>query len=124
MEKHLHRNGTRIVKFFLHLSRDEQKRRFIARIDDPRKNWKFSAADVEESRLWPKYMSAYEECLTATSTRNAPWHVVPADDKQNARLIISQAIFDTLEDLKMAYPKPDRARQDELRALRKLLQKK
>src|SRR4029077_8074521 len=81
MEKHLHRNGTRIVKIFLHLSKDEQRKRFVARIDDPQKNWKFNAAHVTDRKLWPRYRKAYEACLTATSSAFAPWFVVPADDK-------------------------------------------
>src|SRR5665213_3230943 len=90
LEKHLHANGTRIVKIFLHLSKDEQRKRFLARIDEPEKNWKFSLADIEERKFWKHYMKAYEECLSATSTDDAPWYVVPADDKQNARLIVSR----------------------------------
>jgi len=92
LEDHLHRNGTRIIKFFLHLSKHEQRERFLERIDEPDKNWKFSAADVAERKLWDHYQKAYEECLGGTSTATAPWHVVPADDKENARLIVSQII--------------------------------
>ena len=99
LEKHLHANGTRIVKFFLYLSKDEQKKRFIERIDQPEKNWKFSMADIQERKFWKQYMSAYEESLTATSTDDSPWYVVPADDKENARLIVSQIVLDTLEEL-------------------------
>ena len=101
LEAHLHRNATRIVKFFLHLSKDEQRRRFLARIDEPDKNWKFSRSDIEERKHWNDYMKAYGLCLGATSTRQAPWYVVPADDKPNARLIISQIILSTLQGLKM-----------------------
>jgi PPK2 family polyphosphate:nucleotide phosphotransferase len=104
LENHLYRNGTRIVKFFLHVSKDEQRRRFLARIDEPDKNWKFSRGDLEERKFWNDYMKAYEACLSATSSREAPWYVVPADDKKNARLIISRTILDTLHGLKMAYP--------------------
>jgi PPK2 family polyphosphate:nucleotide phosphotransferase len=104
LEQHLHRNGTRVVKFFLHLSNEEQRLRFLARLDDPDKNWKFSLADIEERRRWPDYMKAYAACLGATSTDDAPWYVVPADDKANARLIVSQVIVDTLDALKMRYP--------------------
>ena len=121
LENHLHRNGTRVIKFFLHLSKEEQRKRFLARIDDPDKNWKFSQADTEERKLWKRYMEAYEACLGATSTRTAPWYVVPADDKENAQIIISQVILDTLEALKMNYPRPDKARRKELQAIRKLL---
>jgi len=121
LERHLHRNGTRIVKFFLHLSRDEQRRRFLARIDNPKKNWKFSIADVDERERWKDYMRAYEDCLEATSTARAPWYVVPADDKENARLIVSQVLLDTMGRLKMRYPAADPARLEELRAIRKRL---
>jgi PPK2 family polyphosphate:nucleotide phosphotransferase len=122
LERHLHGNGTRIVKFFLHLSKEEQRRRFLARIDEPEKNWKFSLADIEERQYWKKYMSAYEACLGATSTAHAPWYIVPADDKQNARLIISQIVLDTLADLKMSYPKTGEKRHRELLAIRKRLE--
>jgi PPK2 family polyphosphate:nucleotide phosphotransferase len=123
LENHLHSNGTRIIKFFLHLSKDEQRRRFLARIDDPQKNWKFSQADIKEREMWKDYQRAYEDCLTATSTKLAPWYVVPADDKENARLIISQVILDTLDELKMRYPKPDKGHRKELQSIRKLLTK-
>jgi PPK2 family polyphosphate:nucleotide phosphotransferase len=123
LENHLHRNGTRIIKFFLHLSKEEQRKRFLKRIDDPEKNWKFSVADIAERKFWKQYMKAYEECLSATSTRHAPWYVVPADDKENARLIISQAILDTLRDLRMTYPEPSAALRRELQTIRKLLAK-
>jgi PPK2 family polyphosphate:nucleotide phosphotransferase len=121
LEKHLHANGTCLVKFFLHLSKEEQRRRFLARIVDPDKNWKFSRADIEERKLWKQYMAAYEACLRATSTRHAPWYVVPADDKENARLIISQVVLDTLQHLKLRYPAPTAARRRELRAIRRQL---
>ncbi len=123
LEKHLHRNGTRIVKFFLHVSKAEQKKRFLARIDDPNKNWKFSAGDVQERALWNDYMRAYEDCLAATSTDQAPWYVVPADDKQNARLIVSQVVAITIKALKMRYPSPDAARIKELQRIRRELLK-
>jgi PPK2 family polyphosphate:nucleotide phosphotransferase len=121
LEKHLHRNGTRIIKFFLHLSKDEQRRRFLKRLDDPAKNWKFSAADMKERSRWRRYMSAYEECLGATSTRHAPWYVVPADDKKNARLIVSQAILDTLAGLEMRYPRPGKEQRKAFPAIRRAL---
>ena len=121
LEAHLHRNGTRILKFFLHLSKDEQANRFRDRIDEPDKNWKFSFADVKEREHWDDYMKAYESCLSATSTETAPWYVIPADDKENARLIISQTILDSLNGLKMRYPQPDAARLKELKAIRKEL---
>ncbi len=120
-EAHLHRNGTRIIKFFLHLSKDEQRERFLDRIDEPDKNWKFSMGDVSEREHWDDYMEAYEACLNATSTADAPWYVVPADSKKNARLIISQIIVDTMKGLKMSYPTVDKARQKELQAIRKEL---
>jgi polyphosphate kinase 2 (PPK2 family) len=123
LEKHLYRNGTRILKFFLHLSKEEQRKRFLKRIEDPQRNWKFSRADIEERGYWKQYMSAYEECLSATSTGHAPWFVVPADDKLNARLIISQVVLDTLKGLKMEYPRPDKLRLKELQSLKKLLAK-
>jgi len=120
-ERHLSANGTSVVKFFLHLSKEEQRKRFIARIDEPDKNWKFQASDVEERQFWKDYMHAYQEALCATSTRHAPWYVVPADDKQNARLIVSQIILDTLEGLKMRYPPASPERQRELQAIRRRL---
>jgi len=122
LEKHLYENGTRIIKFFLHLSKDAQRKRFLARIDEPEKNWKFSLGDIEERKFWKHYMKAYEECLSATSTRNSPWYVVPADDKENARLIVSQVVLDTLEGLKMAYPRTTATRRKELLSIRKRLE--
>jgi len=121
MEAHLHRNGTRIIKFFLHLSKEEQRERFIARIDEPDKNWKFSLGDVRDRKHWDDYMEAYEDCLAATSTEHAPWHVVPADDKKNARLIISQIILETMKGLGLSYPKVSKARIKELQSIRKEL---
>jgi PPK2 family polyphosphate:nucleotide phosphotransferase len=121
LEKHLYVNGTRIIKFFLHLSKEEQRKRFLARIDEPEKNWKFSAADIEERQFWRQYTKAYEECLSATSTRHAPWYVVPADDKESARLIVSRIVLDTFEGLKMAYPKASAKRRRELQSIRKRL---
>jgi PPK2 family polyphosphate:nucleotide phosphotransferase len=123
LEKHLHRNGTRIVKFFLHLSKAEQRKRFLERIEDPHKNWKLSADDIRERNLWKDYMKAYEECLSATSTVDAPWYVIPADDKPNARLIISRVVLDTLQSLKLKPPEPTKERQKELQSIRKLLNK-
>jgi len=123
LERHLHDNGTRIIKFFLHLSKEEQRRRFLERIDEPEKNWKFSRADIEERKFWKDYMKAYEECLAATSTSDAPWYVVPADDKENARLIVSHVVLDTLQGLKMSFPETSPARRQELQSIRKLLVK-
>lgn len=122
LERHLHANGTRIVKVFLHLSKDEQRKRFLARIDEPEKNWKFSMADIEERKFWDQYMTAFEECLGATSTADVPWYIVPADDKENARLIVSQIVLDTLEGLNMAYPKTSPERHQELLSIRKQLE--
>jgi len=123
LERHLYGNGTRIIKFFLHLSKEEQRKRFLQRIDEPEKNWKFGLADIEERKFWKQYMKAYEECLSATSTRDAPWYVVPADDKENARLIVSQIVLDTLEGLQMTYPKSSAKRRQELQSIRKQLAK-
>jgi len=121
MERHLYRNGTRIVKFFLHLSKEEQRKRFLDRINAPAKNWKFSAADLEERKYWEQYMQAYESCLSATSSKQAPWYVVPADDKQTARLIVSQIIVHTLTDLGLSYPETSDQRHRELKNIRKRL---
>jgi PPK2 family polyphosphate:nucleotide phosphotransferase len=121
LESHLYRNGTRIVKIFLHLSKNEQRKRFLERIDEPEKNWKFSLADIHERKYWKHYMQAYEECLEATSTHHAPWYAVPADDKQDARLIVSRIVLDAFEELKMAYPKTTAKRSEELTAIRKEL---
>ena len=123
LENHLYRNGTRIIKFFLHLSEEEQRKRFLDRIDEPEKNWKFSVADIEERKFWKQYMQAYEACLSATSTKTAPWYVVPADDKKNTRLIISRIILDTFKALKMSYPETSSKRQQELQLIRKQLEK-
>ena len=121
LERHLHDNGTRIVKFFLHLSKEEQRKRFLSRIDEPEKNWKFSMADIEERQYWKQYMKAYEKCLGATSTRDAPWYAVPADDKENARLIVSQIVLNMLQGLKMRYPATSDGRKRELLAIREQL---
>jgi PPK2 family polyphosphate:nucleotide phosphotransferase len=123
MERHLYRNGTRTVKIFLHLSRDEQRKRFLERIDEFDKNWKFSLADIHERKYWKQYMKAYELCLSATSTRHAPWYIVPADDKENARLIVSGIVLEALNELKMAYPKTTEKRRAELLSIRKQLAK-
>jgi PPK2 family polyphosphate:nucleotide phosphotransferase len=123
LEKHLHRNGTRIVKFFLHLSKEEQRKRFLKRIDEPEKNWKFSQDDITERKYWAQYMKGYEDCLGATSTRTAPWYIVPADDKENARLIVSQAILDAFEDMKLKYPKTNPTHLREMELIRKQLAK-
>ncbi len=104
-ESHLARSGTCVLKFFLNVSRDEQRKRFLARLDEPGKRWKFSMGDVEERKLWPKYMAAYEEAIRATSTPEAPWYVVPADRKWFTRLVVASAVVDALEGLKPQFPK-------------------
>jgi PPK2 family polyphosphate:nucleotide phosphotransferase len=121
IEQHLHNNRTRIIKFFLHLSKEEQRRRFLKRIDKPEKNWKFNAADIEERRFWDDYMQAYENCLAATSTAHAPWYVIPADDKKNARLFVSSIILGTLRGLNMEYPKLSADQEQQLLAARQQL---
>jgi PPK2 family polyphosphate:nucleotide phosphotransferase len=123
LESHLYRNGTRTVKIFLHISRDEQRKRFLERIDEPEKNWKFSLADIHERKFWKQYMEAYEALLSTTSTRHAPWYVVPADDKENARLIVSGIVLEALKEMKMTYPKTTRKRREELLSIRKELVK-
>jgi PPK2 family polyphosphate:nucleotide phosphotransferase len=123
MESHLHRNGTEIIKIFLHLSQEEQRRRFLERIDEPEKNWKFSVADIRERKYWKQYTEAYEDCLSATSTNHSPWYIVPADDKENARLIVSQIVLDTFDGLHMAYPKTTPKRWRELKSIRKVLER-
>jgi len=123
LERHLHGNGTRIIKFYLHLSKEEQRKRFLDRIDEPDKNWKFSIDDIKERKFWKHYMNAYEHCIAATSSSDSPWYIVPADDKENARLVVSRIILDTLEALKMRYPKSSDERRDELLSIRKRLAK-
>ena len=123
LEEHLHRNGTRVVKFFLHLSKEEQRKRFLKRIEAPEKNWKFSMSDIQERHHWDDYTTAYEDCLGATSTRHSPWYVVPADDKESARLIVSRVVRDTLKALRLSFPKADPAHRKELVSIRKKLMK-
>jgi PPK2 family polyphosphate:nucleotide phosphotransferase len=123
LEKHLHRNGTKIVKFFLHISKEEQRKRFIQRIDDPDKNWKFNEADLKEREFWKEYMKAYEQCISETSTRDAPWYIVPGDDKENARLIASEIVVNTLRGLDPKFPETTAERVLELQAFRKHLTK-
>jgi PPK2 family polyphosphate:nucleotide phosphotransferase len=123
LESHLYRNGTRTIKIFLHLSQEEQRKRFLKRIDDADRNWKFSLADIRERGFWKQYAEAYQECLRATSTDQAPWYVVPADDKENARLIVGRVVLDALESLKMSYPKTTAKRRAELKSIRKQLTK-
>jgi len=121
LEEHLHRNGTLIIKFFLNLSKKERGKRFLERIDEPDKNWKFSTSDIKERKYWKDYMQAHQECLSATSAAHAPWYPIPADDKDNARLIVSQVVIDVLTELKMAYPKSDAKRRHELQSIREQL---
>jgi PPK2 family polyphosphate:nucleotide phosphotransferase len=123
LERHLGCNGTVIVKFFLHLSKEEQRKRFLDRLEEPKKNWKFSLDDIHERKYWEQYMEAYEDCLSATSTHSAPWYIVPADDKLNAHLIVSRILLDKLKGLDLSYPKPDAKRLRELKAIRKQLSK-
>jgi PPK2 family polyphosphate:nucleotide phosphotransferase len=124
LEKHLHHNGTRVVKIFLHISKEEQRQRLLARINDATKNWKVAKGDMNERKYWKDYMRAYEDCMGATSTNDAPWYVVPADDKPNARLIVSQILLDHLSELKLSYPKVEGALRKELLTMRKMLEKK
>jgi PPK2 family polyphosphate:nucleotide phosphotransferase len=118
LERHLHDSGTRIVKFYLHLSKEEQRKRFLQRIDVRDKNWKFTLSDFHERRFWAQYMTAYEECISATSTTDSPWYIVPADDKPNARLIVSQIVLETMRAMDMAYPTPDARQRRDMRAIR------
>jgi len=121
LESHLYRNASRTIKIFLHLSKEEQRKRFLERIDAPDKNWKLSSADIHERKYWDDYRKAYEECLNATTTHHAPWYVVPADNKDNARLIVSRIVLEALHDLKMAYPRITAERKSELNSIRKML---
>jgi polyphosphate kinase 2 (PPK2 family) len=121
-ERHLHDSGTRVVKVFLHLSREEQRKRFLERLDAPDKRWKFDPADLREREVWDDYQKAYEACIAATTTKAAPWYVVPADDKRNARLIVSRILIGALEDIPMAYPEPDAARRREMAEFRRQLE--
>lgn len=123
MENYLHRNGTRVIKFFLHLSKEEQRRRLLARIDTPDKNWKMSRADIEIRRQWLAFQAAFEDCLTATSSEWAPWYAVPADEKRNARLILSQILVETMKTLRMSYPTSGKHQLKELKQMKRVLQK-
>ncbi len=121
-ERHLHHNGTRILKFYLHLSPQEQRQRFLARLDDPDKHWKFSPSDLSERQHWPAYRRAYAEAIAATSTAEAPWMVVPADDKKTARLIISQAVVEAMRGLDLAFPEPSVSEREAMVAARAALE--
>jgi PPK2 family polyphosphate:nucleotide phosphotransferase len=122
-EQHLERSGTVVRKFFLHVSKKEQKRRFLARLEQPKKNWKFSADDIRERQYWDDYQHAYEQMIRHTATKNAPWYVVPADNKWFTHLVVAAAIVETLEDLDLSYPPVDAAKRKELEAARNLLLK-
>jgi PPK2 family polyphosphate:nucleotide phosphotransferase len=120
-ENYLHRNGTVIRKFFLNVSKQEQKQRFLKRLDEPDKNWKFAEGDVREREQWDAYMEAYDDMIRHTATKQTPWFVVPADNKWFTRLVVASVVIDTLESLKLSYPKPGKGRQKELDTARKLL---
>src|SRR6266850_530429 len=120
-EQYLTRNGVVIRKFFLHISKEEQKRRFLERLEDPKKNWKFSIADVNERGFWKDYQQAYEEMIQNTAAKHAPWFVVPADNKWFSRLIVASAIIETLDELQLSFPDVDKAKKKELEAVRKSL---
>ena len=120
-EKYLTRNGTLIIKIFLNVSKDEQKKRFIERVDDPDKNWKFSAADARERGYWKDYMTAYEEMIQNTSTEDAPWYVIPADNKSYARIAVASAIIEALDDMNLEYPKVSEEKIAELQEIKKQL---
>ena len=121
-EQHLARNGTLVLKFFLNVSLEEQRKRFLARIDEPGKRWKFSMGDVAERKLWPKYMAAYEELIQETSRDEAPWYVVPADNKWFIRLVVAGAVAKAMEDLDLAYPKVEGQALKDLQSARKALE--
>jgi polyphosphate kinase 2 (PPK2 family) len=123
-ERYLSRNGVVVRKFFLNVSKKEQKARFLSRLDEPEKNWKFSAADIKERACWDDYMEAFEDMIQHTATPDAPWHVIPADNKWFSRIAVAEAVIDTLESLNLSYPKVDDAKAKELAAARKLLEQK
>lgn len=118
------RNGTAVRKFFLHLSKKEQKRRFLSRLDEPEKHWKFSDADIRERKCWDDYQETYEEMIRHTASKHAPWYVVPADNKWFTHLVVAAAIVETLEELNLSYPKVDAAKLKEIQAARRMLSKK
>lgn len=120
-EKYAHRNGIHIMKFFLNVSKKEQGKRMIERIETPAKNWKFEEGDVKERGFWDEYMLAYEDCINNTASENSPWYVIPADDKKNMRLIVSQLILEKLESLKIEYPVIDEKRKEELSKYKQII---
>ena len=120
-ERYLHNNGTVIRKFFLHVSRDEQKKRFLGRLEEPDKNWKFSANDAKERAFWNDYMGAYEDTIRETSTKDSPWYVVPADNKWYTRVVVAAAVIDALADMKLHYPRVSSAKRKDLQAAREAL---
>ena len=122
-EKYLARNGTVVLKFFLNVSKDEQRKRFLDRLDEPSKKWKFSLGDIAERALWDKYQAAYQDVLRHTSAKHAPWYVVPADHKWFARVVISSAIVSAMEKLDLAFPEPEKDKSDELKKVRDTLEK-
>lgn len=123
LELYAQRNGIHVVKFFLHLSKEEQRQRFLDRIDTPSKNWKFSTADVEERQYWESYMEAYQLAINSTAKPHAPWYVIPADDKKNMRLIVCQVVLEHLQSLDIHYPQMEKERREELETFRKMLEK-
>jgi len=120
-EKYLARNGTVVIKIFLNVSKDEQKKRFIERVDDPDKNWKFSTADAKERGHWDQYMEAYEDMIQNTSTEDAPWYVIPADNKSYARIAVASAIIHALDQMELEYPKVSKEKIDELNEIKRAL---
>jgi polyphosphate kinase 2 (PPK2 family) len=122
-ERYLHRNGIVVVKFFLHLSKGEQKRRFVERADTPEKNWKFSSSDMAERKFWDEYQNAYEDMIRNTATKDSPWYVVPADNKWFSRVIVASAVIDTLASLDLHYPQVEKAKLDEIAEAKKALLK-
>ncbi len=120
-ERHLAQNGVVIRKFFLHLSKEEQKQRLLSRLEEPDKNWKFSTADLEERKHWKEYMAAYQEMIQCTATEEAPWYIIPADHKWFTRLVVAEVIADALESLELSYPEVDAAKRKELAKVRKIL---
>ncbi len=120
-ESHLTHNGTQVLKLFLHISKDEQKERLLKRIDDPQKNWKMNPADIKERAFWGRYMRAYEDCLRNTSTKNAPWYIIPADDKKNARILAGEIVLAEMKKLKTKYPRASKEHLANLKTMRKSL---